>query len=130
MAHIIIELEKKVPDFSGIISGEIVSLKDLKKFVKIFINSNAFTDEEIIRISDDNKYEELAKLIIINNGKQEIIRENIIYIKMENSILGNKKAAVVDRNDLVRYVGADISAIERTVMVLVSACGCEASDQW
>ena len=72
----IIELENKVSDFSGIISGEIVSLKDLKKFVKIFINSNAFTDEEIIRISDDNKYEELAKLIIINNEKQEIIKEN------------------------------------------------------
>ena len=72
----IIELENKVSDFLGIISGEIVSLKDLKKFVKIFINSNAFTDEEIIRISDDNKYEELAKLIIINNEKQEIIKEN------------------------------------------------------
>ena len=126
----IIELENKVSDFLGIISGEIVSLKDLKKFVKIFINSNAFTDEEIIRISDDNKYEELAKLIIINNEQQEIIRENIIYIKIENSILGNEKAVVVDRNGLVRYIGGDISAIERTVMVLVSACGCGASDQW
>ena len=126
----IIELEKEFPDFSGIMSEKIVSLNDFKKFVKIFINSNLFSDEEIIRISEENKYEELAKLIIINNGKQEIIRENIIYIKMENSILGNKKAAVVDRNDLVRYIGADISAIERTVMVLVSACGCEASDQW
>lgn len=126
----IIELEKEFPDFSGIMSEKIVSLNDFKKFVKIFINSNLFSDEEIIRISEENKYEELAKLIIINNEKQEIIRENIIYIKIENSILGNEKAVVVDRNGLVRYIGVDISAIERTVMVLVSACGCGASDQW
>lgn len=126
----IIELEKEFPDFSGIMSEKIVSLNDFKKFVKIFINSNLFSDEEIIRISEENKYEELAKLIIINNEKQEIIRENIIYIKIENSILGNEKAVVVDRNGLVRYIGGDISAIERTVMVLVSACGCGASDQW
>ena len=126
----LIELDKKFPDFSGIMSGEIVNLNNFKKFVKIFINSNAFIDEEIIQISEDNKYEELAKLIIINNEKQEIIRDNIIYMKMENSILENEKSVVVDRNDLVRYIGAEISAIERTVMVLVSACGCEASDQW
>ena len=126
----IIELEKEFPDFSGIMSEKIVSLNDFKKFVKIFINSNLFSDEEIIRISEENKYEELAKLIIINNEKQEIIRENIIYIKIENFILGNEKAVVVDRNGLVRYIGGDISAIERTVMVLVSACGCGASDQW
>ena len=125
-----IELEKEFPDFSGIMSGKRVSLNNFKKFVKIFINSNVFSEEEIIQISEDNKYEELAKLIIINNEKQEIIRENIIYIKIENFILGNEKAVVVDRNGLVRYLGGDISALERTVRVLVSACGCGASDQW
>ena len=123
-------LDQTYPDFIGIANKKTVTLDTYKKSIKIILGSEVFTLKEIKYLSDTLEYNDLIKIIIFNSSVKEHISDNVIYIDSKDDILDNNKACIVDRHNIVQYVGNKISDIERDCMVILSGLGCVLSKHW
>ena len=94
------------------------------------MGSEVFTPEEIKYLSNTLEYNDLVKIIIFNSSVKEQISNNVIYVDSKNDILDSKLACIVDRHNIVQYVGNKISDIERDCMVILSGLGCTLSKHW
>ena len=123
-------LDQIYPDVIGTTGGNTVTLDTYKKNIKIILGSQVFFPDEIKYLSDTLEYKDLIKIIVFNSPDKRHISNNVIYIDSEDKILDQNKACIVDRHNLVQYVGDKITDIERDCMVILSGLGCELSKHW
>ena len=123
-------LDQIYPDFIGTANGKTITLDTYGRSVKIILGSEVFTPEEIKYLSNTLEYNDLVKIIIFNSSVKEQISNNVIYVDSKNDILDSKLACIVDRHNIVQYVGNKISDTERDCMVILSGLGCTLSKHW
>ena len=123
-------LDEIYPDFIGTANGKTITLDTYRRSVKIILGSEVFTPEEIKYLSNTLEYNDLVKIIIFNSSVKEQISNNVIYVDSKNNISDSKLACIVDRHNIVQYVGNKISDIERDCMVILSGLGCTLSKHW
>ena len=123
-------LDQIYPDFIGTVEEKTVTLDTYKKSIKIFLGSNVFTADEIKYLSDTLEYQDLVKIIVFNSLNKVHISNNVIYVDSKDEVLDQNKACLVDRHNIVQYIGDKISDIERDGMVILSGLGCILSKHW
>ena len=126
----ILTLNQIYPDFIGTCGGKTVTLDTYKKSIKIILGSKVFTTDEIKYLSDTLEYNDLIKIIVFNSTDKIFISNNVIYIDSNDEVLDQDKACIVDRHNIIQYIGNKISDVERDCMVILSGLGCELSKHW
>ena len=123
-------LDQTYPDFIGSSNGKTVTLDTYKKSIKIILRSEVFNTDEIKYLSDTLEYNDLIKVLVFNASDKLHISNNVIYIDSKDKIPDKDKAYIVDRHNIIHYIGNKISDVERDCMVILSGLGCELSKHW
>ena len=125
-----LSLDQIFPDFSGTHEEDSITLETYSKSIKIILGSEVFTVKEIKYLSDTLEYNDLVKIIIFNSVDKVHISENVIYIDSADEAAEKDKAYLLDRHNIIQYIGNKISDLERDSMVMLSGIGCTLSKHW
>ena len=125
-----LSLDQIFPDFSGTHEEDSITLETYSKSIKIILGSEVFTVKEIKYLSDTLEYNDLVKIIIFNSVDKVHISENVIYIDSADEAAEKDKAYLLDRHNIIQYIGNKISDLERASMVMLSGIGCTLSKHW
>jgi hypothetical protein len=126
----LLTLNQLFPDFSGISEDNKVTLDTYSKYVKIILGSEVFNTNELKYLSDTLEYQDLLRIIIFNSKDKTYISKNTVYIDTNDEVIDKNKACIVDKHNIIQYVGDQISDIERDCMVILSGLGCTLSRYW